>query len=171
MARYPENDEGKGHLAELAAITGAPDAEKLLTPLVADQATARPTIWTSPESFGALLGLVLQRRGQHERAARLWSDALAADSADLARRHDNPDRPLEIAAIHAVRGETAAALQWLERGYEAGWRDYRITRRDPFFAGIREEPRFRNLLNRMESDVRTMQQRALSGRDSLLAAL
>ncbi|HUQ14489.1 MAG TPA: protein kinase [Gemmatimonadales bacterium] len=168
MVRDPDNDEGTGHLAELAALTGAPDAEALLLPLVADQPSARPTIWTSPESFGALLALVLHRRGQQALAATLWSEALAADSADLARGHDNPDRPMEIAAIHAVRGETAAALEWLKRGYEAGWRDYRITRRDPFFAGLREEPRFRALLARMESDVSTMQQRALSPQDSLL---
>ena len=75
---------------------------------------------------------------------------------------------MEIAAIHAVRGETAPALEWLERGYEAGWRDYRITRRDPFFAALREEPRFRALLARMESDVSAMQRRALSPQDSLL---
>jgi tetratricopeptide (TPR) repeat protein len=168
MVQAPGDEEGKGHLAELAALTSAPDAEALLLPLVADQPSARPTIWTSPESFQALLALVLHRRGQRARAATLWSEALAADSADLARGHDNPDRPLEIAAIHAVRGETAAALEWLERGYEAGWRDYRITRRDPFFAGLREEPRFRALLARMESDVRVMQERALSPRDSLL---
>jgi TolB-like protein len=168
MARDPGNDEGQGHRAELAALTGAPDAESLLAPLVADQATARPTIWTSPESFRALLGLVLHQRGQRARAAALWNEALAADSADLARGHDNPDRPMEIAAIHAVRGETAAALEWLERAYEAGWRDYRVTRRDPFFVGLKEEPRFRALLARMESDVRTMQQRALSPQDSLL---
>jgi TolB-like protein/tetratricopeptide (TPR) repeat protein len=168
MARAPGDEEGRGHLAELAALTGAPDAEPLLLPLVVDQPAARPTIWTFPESFRALLALVLHRRGQQARAATLWSEALAADSADLARGHDNPDRPMEIAAIHAVRGETAAALEWLERGYEAGWRDYRITRRDPFFAGLREEPRFRGLLARMESDVSTMQQRALSPQDSLL---
>jgi tetratricopeptide (TPR) repeat protein len=168
MARNPGDEEGTGHLAELAALAGAPDAETLLLPLVADQPAARPTIWTSPESFRALLALVLHRRGQQGRAAALWSEALAADSADLAKGHDNPDRPLEIAAIHAVRGETGAALEWLERGYEAGWRDYRITRRDPFFASLREEPRFRTLLARMESDVNTMQQRAISPQDSLL---
>ena len=168
MARQPGNDEGRGHLAELAALTSAADAETLLAPLVAEQPTARPTIWTSPESFGALLGLVLHRRGQQARAATLWNRALAADSADLARGHGNPDRPMEIAAIHAVRAETAAALDWLDRAYEAGWKDYRITRRDPFFAGLRNEPRFRALLARMETDVADMQQRALSPQDSVL---
>ena len=170
MARRPDDAEGLGHLAELAALTGAPDAEALLSPLVADEPSARPTIWTSPESFGTLLGLVLHRRGQPARAAALWNAALAADSADLARGHDNPDRPLDIAAIHAVRGETRMALEWLERGYEAGWKDYRITRRDPFFAGLRQEPRFRSLLARMESDVRIMQERALSPQDSILTS-
>jgi TolB-like protein len=168
MARHPANEEGQGHLAELAALTGAPDAEELLRPLVADQPTARPTIWTSTESFRTLLGLVLHRRGEQARAAGLWQEALAADSADLAKGHDNPDRPLEIAAIHAIRGETAAAMNWLDRGYEAGWRDYRNTRRDPFFAGLRREPRFRALLARMESDVRTMERRARLAQDSLL---
>ena len=168
MANNPRDEEGSGHLAELAALTDAPDAEALLSPLVADQPAARPTIWTFPESFGALLGLVLHRGGQQARADKLWDEALAADSADLAKGHDNPDRPIEIAAIHAIRGEIRGALDWLERGYDAGWRDYRITNRDPFFAGLREEPRFRALLTRMESDVRTMQQRALSPQDSLL---
>jgi serine/threonine-protein kinase len=170
MARHPGNDEGRGHLAELAALTGAPDAEELLRPLVADQATARPTIWTSPESFRTLLGLVLHRRGEQNRAAALWREALAADSADLAEGHDNPDRPLEIAAIHAIRGDTAAALDWLDRGYEAGWRDYRNTRRNPFFTGLRTEPRFHALLARMESDVRTMERRARLAQDTLLRA-
>ena len=168
MVREPGNDEGRGHLAELAALTDAADAERLLAPLVAEQSIARPTIWTSPESFGTLLGLVLHRHGQRARADTLWNQALAADSADLARGHGNPDRPMEIAAIHAIRGETAAALDWLDRGYEAGWKDYRITRRDPFFAGLRNEPRFRALLARMESDVAGMQQRALSPQDSVL---
>ena len=170
MVRHPGNEEGRGHLAELAALTGAPDAEELLRPLVADQRAARPTIWTSTESFGTLLGLVLQRRGEQARAAGLWQQALAADSTDLAKGHDNPDRPLEIAAIHAVQGQAATALDWLERGYEAGWRDYRNTRRNPFFAGLRGEPRFQALLARMESDVRTMEQRARLAQDSLLQA-
>jgi hypothetical protein len=38
--------------------------------------------------------------------------------------------PVEIAAVHAVRGESAKAHEWLERGVTAG---YKITRRS---AGI-----------------------------------
>jgi hypothetical protein len=138
---------------------------------VKDQPGARPTIWTFPESFRALLGLVLHRRGERARAGRLWDEALAADTLDLANGHDNPDRPMEIAAIHAVRGEADDALRWLERGYRAGWKDYRVTRRDPFFASLRTDRRYQDLLNRMALDVAEMQRRALPPVDTLLNEL
>ena len=167
----PDNDEGRGHLAELAAITGAPDAEALLLPLVKAQPGARPTIWTLPESFRTLLGLALSRKGERGRAATLWDEARAADSRELAEGHGNPDRPMELAAIHAVRGAADSALEWLERGYRAGWKDYRATRRDPFFESLRNDRRFRDLMSRMESDVAEMERRALPPADTLLAEL
>jgi eukaryotic-like serine/threonine-protein kinase len=168
VARDPGDDEGKSHLAGLAVLTGAPDAEAMLLPMVQDNPHGR-TQTVLPESFGALMGLVLQRRGQHAQAAKLWDEAFAADQEDLARGHENPDRSMEIAAIHAAQGETGAALEWLERAYRAGWRDYRGTRRDPFFQGLLDEARFKHLLSRMEADVIVMRKRAIAASDSLLA--
>jgi TolB-like protein len=167
----PDHDEGRAHLAELAAITGAADAEKLLLPLVQAQPGARPTIWTLPESFRVLLGLVLHRTGERARAATLWDEAAAAATRDLEQGHDNPDRPMEMAALHAVRGETDSALHWLERGYRAGWKDYRATRRDPFFESLKNDRRFEDLMRRMASDVAEMERRALPPVDTLLAEL
>jgi eukaryotic-like serine/threonine-protein kinase len=167
----PDNDEGRAHVAELAAIAGAPDAETLLLPLVNAQPGARPTIWTSPESFRALLGLVLHRKGELARANELWDAAAAADARDISRGHANPDRPMELAALHAVRGNPDSALQWLERGYTGGWKDYRATRRDPFFTSLRDDRRFQQILSRMAGDVREMERRALPPLDTLLAEL
>jgi TolB-like protein len=167
----PDNDEGRAHLAELAAITGAPDAETLLLPLVKAQPGARPTIWTSPESFRALLGLVLHRKGELARANELWDAAAAADAGDISRGHANPDRPMELAALHAVRGNADSALQWLERGYTAGWKDYRAARRDPFFTSLRGDRRFQEILGRMAADVREMERRSLAPLDTLLVEL
>jgi hypothetical protein len=70
-----------------------------------------------------------------------------------------------------VRGEADDALRWLERGYRAGWKDYRVTRRDPFFASLRTDRRYQDLLNRMALDVAEMQRRALPPVDTLLNEL
>ena len=48
---------------------------------------------------------------------------------------------MELAAISAIEGRTGEALDWLERGYRAGWKDARLLGLDPFFASLRREPR------------------------------
>jgi serine/threonine-protein kinase len=171
MKVEPDHDEGRAHLAELAAITGAPDAERLLLPLVKAQPGARPTIWTLPESFRALLGLVLHRRGERAQANQLWDDAAALDIREIAQGHGNPDRPMELAALHAIRGNADSALHWLDRGYIAGWKDYRATRRDPFFQSLRHDRRFQDILTRMAADVAEMERRSMPPLDTLLAEL
>ena len=171
MKGEPDNDEGRAHLAELAAITRAPDAESLLLPLMRSQPGARPTIWTGPESFRALVALVLYRKGERVRANALWDAAAAADLQDLARGHGNPDRAMELAALHAIRGNADSAVHWLDRGYVAGWKDYRATRRDPFFQTLAGDARFQDIMRRMESDVAAMQRRAMPPLDTLLTEL
>jgi hypothetical protein len=67
---------------------------------------------------------------------------------------------MQMAAVHALRGETAAALEKVERAYEAGWRDGRTLAIDPLVASVRSEPRFRQVLSRIEADVAAMRARA-----------
>jgi hypothetical protein len=74
---------------------------------------------------------------------------------------------MELAAISAVEGRTDAALEWLERGYRAGWKDARFLNLDPFFAPVRREPRYRALAAAMTRDVAEMRKRAAAGHPSL----
>jgi eukaryotic-like serine/threonine-protein kinase len=152
LAREPGDEEAGSWSAELATLLADTDAERR----VAAFATANPTArsgWLLPESFGAMLGLAWYRRGERARADSAWDAALEADRRDLAAGHDNPDRYLQTAAIHAIRADTSAALDWLSRGYKAGWNDGRVLALDPFFQPLQDEPRFQALLKRMHVDV------------------
>ena len=64
--------------------------------------------------------------------------------------------PMEIAAIHAAKGEREQALQWLDRGFTAGYKDYSTLARNPIFESVRGDARFAAVLKRMEQAVASM---------------
>jgi tetratricopeptide (TPR) repeat protein len=54
--------------------------------------------------------------------------------------------PLRAAEFYAVTGDTAKALEWLERAVRMGDDREDWLRRDPLLAGIREHPQFQQML-------------------------
>ncbi|MGB6034610.1 MAG: protein kinase [Bacteroidota bacterium] len=60
----------------------------------------------------------------------------------------------EMAAINALRGEQAEALEWLQKAIESGWRKYSLAHRDPIFAGLVGDPRFDGMMQEVKKMVR-----------------
>jgi hypothetical protein len=102
----------------------------------------------------------LSRRGASRQSRQILDAVLAANRRAIADGADWPMVFMQNAAVHALLGERDAALSELEHGYAAGWRDGRTLAIDPFFAAIRSEPRFTQLLSRIASDVAVMRARA-----------
>jgi TolB-like protein/Flp pilus assembly protein TadD len=165
VARDPENQEGIAYLAELAVVTRAPDAEALIKPLAEAAPDSRPLFLY--ETFRTLYAFTLAQRGERARADSMWDVALAQSRKDLAAGNETFDRSIEIAAIGAVRGDTSTALEWLEHAYQRGFKDPRVLARDPFFDGIRAQPRFQRIAARMQEDVAAMRRRAVAVHDTL----
>ena len=165
-ASNPHDDEVASFLAQLAALTGAPDADALLsTRLLANPESG---VDLTPERFPAWHALFADRRGDHATATRMWDSVLTSDERAIASGNDDPQRPMEIAAIHAVRGDSAAALDWLQRGYNAGWKNYRVITRDPFFASLAQNPRFQQIMTSMRTDTDAMRRRAMTAGNSIV---
>jgi serine/threonine-protein kinase len=154
----PGDGEAPTLLVNLLIQTGAPDAEQVLEPMYQEEPEG--TGWIMWETYRSLYGLVLARRGERDRARAEWGAALATAERSIAQGNDAYGPRLEIAALHAVQGDTAAALDWLERAYQAGWREARGIVRDPFFEGLRTNARFREIVARALADIDVMRQRA-----------
>jgi len=165
-ASNPHDDEVGSFLAQLAALTGAPDADALLSARLL--ANPESGVDLAPERFPAWHALFADRRGDHAMATRMWNEVLTSDEGAIASGTDDPQRPMEIAAIHAVRGDSAAALDWLQRGYNAGWKNYRVIMRDPFFASLAHNSRFQQIMRSMQSDTDAMRRRAMTAENSLV---
>ena len=156
----PAFEEGLRVQAELAFLTRAPDAEILL-----ERIQRRvPGLLSGPllklESNRTTYAWLLMARGESARAATLLSEALAHAKVVLAEGNENQRVPFEIAAIHATQGNTALALEWLEKAQAAGYCDYATLSRHPIFERQRREPRFQAVLTTMEKRVASMRERS-----------
>jgi hypothetical protein len=82
-------------------------------------------------------------------ALRLWKQGL-----------ETPLLPVELAAIRALQKDHDGAMEWLQRAYDSGWRMPWWIRLDPLLENLHADPRFNQLVGRMEDDVRRARERS-----------
>ena len=94
----------------------------------------------NPEFDAGQLGLAQYHLavGDHEAAL----DSLQKTWDDTAIMH------FYLAAIHAAAGDFDQALEALEGAFERGFRDFVALDASPYFASLRDDPRYRDLLRR-----------------------
>ncbi len=157
VAALPDGTEGQVTLTELAFLGGAPDAAGRIDKALASGPGARA--WWTPTTPRTMRAFLWLQAGDEARARPLIDDALAAnrqaiDQGDrsYAPRHEN-------AALSLMRGDRAAALDWLDQAVTAGWYDAQSLIHDPLFAGLAGDRRFEQVLDRIRRGVREMRTR------------
>lgn len=102
-------------------------------------------------SIRYLHGLTLWRTGERDAAAGVLARVVEEAGGGASGR---AMPAYEAAGALAVQGRTEEALSWLERAYEAGYRDLPTLRLDPAFSAIRGHPRFEAVQARIRADLR-----------------
>lgn len=170
-AREPDDIEVNQTRSEVAFLLDSAEQEALVAPLI-ETSAGTVGVWLA-ETPRVRYAYALATRGDTARASRLIDDAERAARARIDGGDETPSWRVELAAIHALKRERQASLEALARAYDAGYREYGYLERDPIFAPLRTEERFRTLLDRMRRDVETQRQtareRGLLEIDALLA--
>jgi protein kinase/serine/threonine-protein kinase len=156
--KAPDNIEVLLARAEIETFAGAPDAPDHVASLF--ERAADGLFHTAPYPVKLAHAYHLHHRGASAGARKILDQILATNRRALADGADWPAVFMQNAAVHALQGQGPAALDELDRAYAAGWRDGRTLAIDPFFTSVRSEPRFTQLLSRIESDVAAMRARA-----------
>jgi serine/threonine protein kinase/Tfp pilus assembly protein PilF len=159
-AAEPNNEEVLLLLADLALITGAADTESRVERFFRSAPDLNAGSWLLSESFRVKYAYFLAHHGEVRRAKQLMEEAARLARESMDKGNEMPRARIEIAAIHALRQQKEPALEWLQKAYDAGWRDSRTLARDPMFERVREEPKFRELIGRMNRDVAAMRERS-----------
>lgn len=156
--REPKNMEMSFHRADIAYLTDDTDLESLLAPHVR-RSPANRSVWEG-ESVRLRYAYALQKRGESARSKVLAAEAERHARERIAAGDDTPVQRVELAAAAALRGDADAALAWLERALDAGYRDYGFLERDPIFRSLGSQPGLQRVLDRMRRDVAAQRERA-----------
>ena len=119
-----------------------------------------PSGWLAFETMRTRYALLLKKGGEAVEATRLADEAAAVARRQLDSGSQSPSLMIELAAIQMVKDDPEAALGWLDQAYKKGFREYGYLGRDAVFTPLADTPRFRQLLQQMQSDVAAMRQRA-----------
>jgi Tfp pilus assembly protein PilF len=99
-----------------------------------------------PQNYQVRLFLALQLAVENRR-----TEALQAMDAEVLKYGNLIMFASNVAEFYAVLGDTAKALDWLDRAVRLGDERAEWFERDPLLASIRTEPRFREIVNGIRS--------------------
>jgi len=113
--------------------------------------------WWRP--YATYLGITYWRSGDKDRADELFAERERLIESSIQKGNQHSVIRKDMAVIHATRGETQEALEWLERAYESGYFWYDLTLKDGLMDSLHDDPRFQELIAEMEARVAEMRER------------
>jgi TolB-like protein/Tfp pilus assembly protein PilF len=107
----------------------------------------------------AIAALANQRDGNPAKAKSILQEGRRQIDEDLSRPYFLPYEFVGVADYFAVAGETDAAIDMLEKAFDAGYRDIVYLQHMPLLDSIRHDPRFQQIMRLIRADVGRMRER------------
>jgi hypothetical protein len=85
----------------------------------------------------------------------------AAQEAEEIIKQGNEEfnSPYILAQVNAVLGKKELAYKWLQQAINNGWRQYEMSLNDPLFENIRNDDRFKEMMDKLKLMVETMRKK------------
>ena len=106
------------------------------------------------------LGYIYWKAGRKDEARKLFQGNLDRLQKRLEQGDEGNDIGFSMAAIYAVQGNKEEAIRWLETAVDAApWRNHNYLSRYPLLENIRDDARFKQIIERTKAKVDEMRRR------------
>ncbi|HEX7572744.1 MAG TPA: protein kinase [Bacteroidota bacterium] len=164
LAIDPEDGVGLNYAGDVALFQGhLEEGRKLYERAVGRQGMTEET----PRRNSTRLGFILLKLGEAKLARAMLDRSIRDDEDALSRGNEWYAIPLDIACVHAVRGETQEAIRWLQKAQDAGWTESAIAMKDPLMEGLRKNPNFLEVLAKADRRVEEMRNRVRESQNTV----
>jgi serine/threonine protein kinase/Tfp pilus assembly protein PilF len=119
----------------------------------------------SAEQYGAISSMSALARikmaiDEKQAATELIEKCTAINKAELTNSPKHAETLYRLAAVEAIKGDTASALTHLQESIAAGYIDYRSMRMDPRFDALSDTSEFQQILSNLAAHVAELRHRA-----------
>ncbi len=112
------------------------------------------------------LGYTYWKTGREKDGVGIFEENQKQDEQQFRQGTENFRPAYDLARINAIQGHTQAALQWLQKAIDNGWRDYRWSQRDPLLENIHNDERFKHMMDQLKSEIGEMRKK-VEGQQSI----
>jgi TolB-like protein/Tfp pilus assembly protein PilF len=110
------------------------------------------------------MGYILWEDNKQQEAVLWLDESLAWAQEQLKKGNEDSDKYYLLAQNYAIRRKTPEALNWLQKTIDAGFLERRVFMTDNRLKAIREEPRFKQMMQQLEGRIRSMRLKVMESR-------
>ncbi|MDR3665761.1 MAG: tetratricopeptide repeat protein [Ignavibacteriaceae bacterium] len=99
---------------------------------------------------------ILWKYNKKKEAEVIFHNAITEAEEYIKQGNEEFNSPYALAQANAVLGNKDLAYKWLQQAINNGWRQYELSSIDPLFENIRNEDRFKQMMNDLKQLVYSM---------------
>jgi tetratricopeptide (TPR) repeat protein len=147
---------GDNGILEVAGLVevNAGDYQKAKT-LYDSAYSKKPEVKQSSSDYA----FVLSKMNKKKEATVIFNKAYQEAEEIIKQGNEEFNSPYNLAQINAVLGNKDLAYKWLQQAINYGWRQYEMSLNDPLFENIRNEDRFKEMMNNLKQMVDIMRKK------------
>jgi TolB-like protein/Flp pilus assembly protein TadD len=108
------------------------------------------------KGYSAEYAYILWKLNKKKEAATIFSRAAQEAEEIIKQGNEEFNSPYILAQVNAVLGNKELAYKWFQQSINNGWRQYEMTLNDPLFENIRNDEKFKKMINNIKNMVYTM---------------
>jgi TolB-like protein/Flp pilus assembly protein TadD len=108
------------------------------------------------KEYSSEYAFILWKLNRKKEASIIFKNASQEAEEIIKQGNEEFNSPYILAQVNAVLGNKELAYKWFQQAINYGWRQYEMTLNDPLFENIRNEDRFKNMINSVKQTVYSM---------------
>jgi TolB-like protein/Flp pilus assembly protein TadD len=159
VQNFLKDSPGDSHILEVAALVELFAGDIQRAKILYDSAFSKNP---GKKAASPGYGYILWKNNKLDAAKLIFAKASEEALEYIKQGNEEFNSPYNLAQINSVLGRKEEAYSWLQTAINNGWRFYKMSQNDPLLENLRNDNRFKQIINNLKQEVDVMRSKALA---------